>query len=332
LVKYNDSRNAANQGTFYAMATHFFTVLKRLFAQSDNTDNEQKVKALCKELPTTYGNAYNTITYLNWAVYNWFYRNEKTITEYLSDNGYETNSCAVCDFTGEATFYFSTAYGLEKPVCMFCLPVDETDYEKKDEDYVEEEEVSETESSEAESSEAESSEAEDDEVSDEDDGVEGAESLDDDSDYVPSEDEEESDSDEEEDGVEGAEPLDEEESEDDSDASSNYTEETDLEDSEAEEEESETDASETEKTFGCEGCSYEFRAGFKHGWRRAMKAMRNYAIAQRANEPEAPHCEICNVSHENLLKCAGQCGGLVRYCSERCQRDDWQEHKVVCRR
>jgi hypothetical protein len=345
LVKFNDSRNAASQASFYAMTAHFFTVLKKLFAKADDLEHHRKIKALCKELPTTYANAYSTISYLNWSVYNWFYRNEKNITEDLSDNGYETNSCAVCDFTGETNFYFSTAYGLEKPICESCLPIDQTDYEKKDEDYVEEEEVSETESSEAESSEAESSEAEDDEVSDEDD----------DSDYVPSEDEEESDSDEEEDGVEGAEPfdedgvegaepLDEEESEDDSDASSNYTEETDMEDGVEGTEPlyreqpslslpttpEPDDDEEEDKFFGCEGCHYEWRAGFKYGWQKAMKHMREYADQQKRDTPAAPECASCGDSREDLQKC-GRCK-IVRYCSEKCQTDDWQQHKQVCRR
>ena len=327
LYKFNDSRNAAAQATFYAMSTHFFTVLKKLFAQADDLEHHRKVKALCKELPTTYANAYSTISYLNWAVYNWFYRNEKNFVEDLTDNGYENNSCVVCDFTGEDTFYFSTAYGLEKPICESCLPVDETDYEKKDEDYVEEEEVSETdETSEADASDEEVSEEEsseteasDEEVSEEEtsgaeDGAEPLESdSDDDSDYIPESEEEEDESEEEdeeeeEDGVEGAEPLDEEDG---------------VEGAEPLEEP-------LDKFFGCEGCPYEWRAGFKYGWQKAMKHMRDYADQQKRDTPAAPECASCGDSSEDLQKC-GRCK-LERYCSEKCQTDDWEEHKEVCRR
>ena len=309
LGKFNNSHDASVQGTFYAFASYTFYVIERLFAEAADINHDAKITALTNHLPTTKTIAYTTIAYLNWAVYNWHFRKEKNITEDLSDNCFENTTCAICDFTGEEMFYYSTAYGLEKPVCESCLQTDDSDYEKKDEDYVEEE-------SEEESSEEEASEADEDDESDEED----------DSDYNVEEDE-----------SEDSEESESDESDDDSDASSNCTEETDLESaseadaSEADASESETDE-EPEKSFGCTGCSYEFRAGFKHGWRRAMKAMRNYAIAQRANDPEAPHCETCNTSHENLLKCAGQCGGLVRYCSERCQKEHWAEHKQICRR
>ena len=295
LYNFNDARNAAAQATFYAMSAHFFTVLKKLFEQANDLEHHRKIKALCKEFPTTYANAYSTISYLNWSAYNWFYRNEKNFVEDLTDNGYENNSCVVCDFTGEGTFYFSTAYGLEKPICESCLPVDETDYEKKDEDYVEEEEVSEEESSEEDEEDDEEAEASD---------------SDDDSDYVPeSEDESE---DEEESEDEDEEPLDREQPS----LSLPST--------------PEPDDEEEDKFFGCEGCPYEWRAGFKYGWQKAMKHMRDYADQQKRDTPAAPECASCGDSREDLQKC-GRCK-LVRYCSENCQTDDWQEHKVVCRR
>jgi hypothetical protein len=293
LGKFNNSYNAAVQGTFYAMAMHLYTVIEGLFALAGDQNHNEKITALCMHLPTAHSIAYNSIAYLNWAVYNWHIQ-DNFITEELSDHCYEKTTCAICEFTGRAVFYFSTAYGLEQPVCEHCL----CEYEPKDNDteYVVEEE-------------SEDEDSEDEEESNDDD----------DPDYVCESDDEET------------------EDESDSDASSNDTEETDVEGSEADTSEADTSEADTsaseeeaEKSFGCQGCSYEFRAGFKHGWRRAMKAMRT--IAQRANEPEPPRCATCDTSHENLLKCSGHCGGLVRYCSERCQREDWAQHKLICKK
>jgi len=317
LGKFNNSQNAVVQGTFYAMAGHIYQVIQWLFAKAGDINHDAKVKALCKHLPTSEAIAYVSITYLNWAVYNWHFRNEKTINEELSDNCYETHTCAICAFHGKDVFYYSTAYGLEQAVCEICVEGPE-EYEKNDdEEYVPSEEESEAETSEAETSEAETSEAEA-EASDSDD-------EEDDPDYVC---EEESDDDYSDEDDSDEDESDEDDSdEDESDASSNETEETDVEGSETDSASDE----EAEKSFGCTGCDYSWRDGWRMGWRAAMKHVRNYAIAQRANEPEAPRCATCDISHRDLKKCAGQCGGLVRYCSERCQREDWAQHKLICR-
>jgi len=309
LGKFNNSRDPAAQGTFYAMALHIYGVIERLFKQAANLNHDAKVTALCKQLPTSESIAYNSIACLNWAVYNWHYKNE-TINEELTDNYFETTTCAICDFTGQAMFYFSTAYGLEQPVCEQCLPFDDScDDTKKDGEYVvsEEEEESEEEASEDEESEEEASEeeaSEDEESEAEEEASEADDISDDDSDYNVEDDECE---------------------DSDSDASSNYTEETDLSD---DEEASEAD----EKTFGCDGCNYEWRDGWRLGWKAAMKHIRNYANEKKSNQPDAPRCATCDVSHGDLKKCSGHCGGSVRYCSEKCQREDWSEHKRVCRR
>jgi hypothetical protein len=304
LGKFNNSHDAAVQGTFYAMASYIFYVIKRLFAEAADINHDEKIMAISKHLPTTKSIAYTTIAYLNWAVYNWHFRKEKNITEDLSDNCFENTTCTICDFTGEEMFYYSTAYGLEKPVCESCLPTDDSDYEKKDEDYVVEEEDEEEDKDE---------EASEDEYN-----------SDDDSDYNVEEDEsedsEESESDESED-----------DSDSDSDASSNCTEETDVDGSETDST-SADEYEEAEKSFGCTGCDYSWRDGWRMGWRAAMKHVRNYANQEKNNQPDAPRCATCDISHRDLKKCAGQCGGLVRYCSERCQKEHWAEHKQVCRR
>ena len=136
LGKFNNSQNAVVQGTFYAMAAHLFDVMERLFKQAANINHDAKVLALCKRLPTSDAIAYVSISYLNWAVYNWHYRRERIITEDLSDNCYETQTCAICDTHGKEIFYYSTAYGLEQPVCGNCLSSQGLEKNEDQEEYV----------------------------------------------------------------------------------------------------------------------------------------------------------------------------------------------------
>ncbi len=314
LGRFNNSANAAVQGTFYIIATNLYKVIDYLNRNVASPDHHKKTMEASEILPCKHFFAYTSCTYLNWAVYNWFKKNDP-ITEDLGDNGYECNACTICDFSGEGLFFFSTSYGLEKPVCEKCLPADYVPTAKEtksDPDY----EVSEEEESDEEDHEEDRADEKD-------------------PDYVPSD---ESDCDEEY----------AEDSENDDDLESNATEETDL--SASETDASETDASETdasasesesdasesdasdgesEKAFGCTGCPYEFRAGWKTGYKAAMKKIRNYAEDHRRYAPDAPRCATCDDSHEGLKKC-GRCQ-LVRYCSEDCQSEDWEEHKRVCR-
>jgi hypothetical protein len=288
LGKFNNSLDAEVQGTFYAMALHIYNVVEKLFKQAGNLNHDAKVSALCKHLPTSLPIAYQSIGYLNWSVYNWFRKNE-IITEDFTDTCLENTTCAICNFKGEAVFYFSTAYGLEQPVCEKCIKDEEET--KSEDEYVMEEE----------------SESEGEEESDAEhytDGVEGEDPLDED--YEPSsESEEEEEEDAEDDEAESDEAEDDEESSSDAE-------------------------SEDERTFGCAGCPYEFKQGWKTGYKAAMKELRNYADDQKHNVPDAPQCEVCEDSHENLKKC-GRCN-VVRYCSTECQEEDWPEHKQVCRR
>jgi hypothetical protein len=324
LGKFNNSRDAAVQGTFYAMAMHIFQVIEQLFKQSKNMNHDAKVGALCKHLPTSQPVAFKSISYLNWAVFNWHHRHE-IITEDFADYCLENTTCAICDFKGEAVFYFSTAYGLEQAVCENCVNDEDEVVDNKDGEYVmEEEEVREAEQAEAEASEEEAEAEATEEEAEAEATEEEAEAseADDDSDYNVEDDESE---------------------DSDSDASSNCTEETDVSEddiseadsseadsSEADSSEADSSESEDERTFGCSGCPYEWRAGFKHGYKAAMKKIRNYADDQKHNVPDAPQCEVCDDSHENLKKC-GRCKS-VRYCSTECQEEDWPEHKRVCRR
>jgi hypothetical protein len=322
LGKFNNSNNASVQGAFYKIAGNLHNMLNELNRRVSDTDHYQKTMDAAKLLPCKHSIAYLTGTFLNWAVYNWHMKTSYPVAEDLGDNGYECNSCSVCNFSGESLFFFSTSYGLEKPVCEKCISYEDYDAPtakeiKNDPDY----EVSEEESEEEYEMQNE--------VVDEKDP-----------DYVPSD---ESECEEEYD------------SGDDDDAESNTTEETDLIASESESEsdasasesdasasesdsdtsasESESDASDCESekmVFGCDGCNYEWRAGFKHGYKTAMKKVRNYADYHKHTKPDVPNCETCGMSYENLKKC-GRCYS-VRYCSDECQRDDWPLHKRVCRR
>jgi hypothetical protein len=329
LGMFNNSQNAVVQGTFYAMALHIYNVIEKLFKKSDNENHDAKVSALCKHLPTSYPIAYRSVDYLNWAVYNWHHKKE-IIREDFTDNCLENTTCAICNFTGEEVFYFSTAYGLEQPVCANCLHDEEEMEDTKDGEYVMEEESEDEwaeplEASEAEASEAEASEA---------DASEADTSDDDDEDYAPSE---ESECEEEYESASEEDESEEDESEADaSEADANeasYDQCCEYENSCAHRATLSlptTPEPEEEKFFGCSGCPYEFKQGWKTGYKAAMKEIRNYAADQKHNVPDAPECALCEDSHEDLKKC-GRCES-VRYCSEECQEEDWPEHKRVCRR
>lgn len=43
------------------------------------------------------------------------------IEENLHDCFIETNTCAVCQIVRNGAFYFSTTYGLDLPVCSYCI-------------------------------------------------------------------------------------------------------------------------------------------------------------------------------------------------------------------
>jgi hypothetical protein len=91
----------------------------------------------------------HTVRMLHYAVDNYIYKqNFKNdtvahIKEDLRDCFMEDANCTVCQKTSPEEYYFSTMYGLDKPVCSNCVENSEgetADNEKKDATYVEEEE------------------------------------------------------------------------------------------------------------------------------------------------------------------------------------------------
>jgi hypothetical protein len=84
---------------------------------------------------------------------------------------------------------------------------------------------------------------------------------------------------------------------------------------------------EEENVFGCAGCNYEWRDGYKNGWRDAMKYITNKTHKE---VPDTPACSYCDIVCKTR-KCGGKCGGTVRYCSVNCQKQDWAYgHKDEC--
>jgi hypothetical protein len=280
---YLGKYNGTHEGLFYKIATDLFTTIEELDWRVDETDHHAKTMDAAKHLHCKHSIAYLTATSLNWSVYNWHNKPYAILAEELGDNYYEQNTCTICEYAGEDWFYYSTSYGLEKPVCEHCLPYEEK-IDKHDEDYVESE-----------------AEEEDDEDSD------------DDEDYEP-------------------------------DASASEAEDSEAEDSEADEsdsddegsaneaDDSESDsASEAGEEFGCKGCNWEWRDGWKYGYKAALKHLHNYADQQKRDLPAAPRCANCDISHGDLRRCSGDCGGLARYCSQKCQKEDWPEHMKICK-
>jgi hypothetical protein len=270
------------------ISTKYWQVIAALFDQLEDNDHYKKIMNVGKLLgPVKQDIIYTAVDYLNWAVYNWHllnYAEPAPFKEDLSDNCYEDNTCVVCKYSGLDVFYFSTSFGVNDAVCQVCA----LDGEKEEED-----------GSEYEEEEEEESESEDEDYEEE----------------SGEEEEEEDDEEEEEEDYEG-------ESDDE-----DYEGESDEEEDEDEDYESEPEEEEPEKkpiTLDCEGCDYEWRAGWKNGWRAAMKIIRESADYNRKYCQPAPYCSNCKTSTQKLRRCGGTCGGVVMYCSSTCQLEDWR--------
>jgi hypothetical protein len=114
---------------------------------------------------------------------------------------------------------------------------------------------------------------------------------------------------------------------DSSEADSSEAEASEADASEADSSEAESEEEEDKNEFGCAGCNYEWRDGYKNGWRDAMK----YIAGKTYKEvPDTPGCSYCAIVCKTR-KCGGKCGGTVRYCSINCQKQDWASgHKDKC--
>ena len=102
----------------------------------------------------------------------------------------------------------------------------------------------------------------------------------------------------------------------------------DEEDTEEEEEENEEEEDEEEEEEEEEDGHAEYLAGWNNGWKAAMKHISTAAHACKLQGP--PKCANCCTLFRNLKRCAGSCGGAVKYCSTNCQLADWQNHKNEC--
>ena len=332
---YLGKYNGTHEGIFYKMALELYNIIDELNYRVDEPDHMQKQKEAAKHLPCRHSIGYLTAQSLNWSLYNWYNRTY-SILEDLGDNFYEKNTCAICSREAEDWFYFSTSYGLEMPVCESCLPDDEKEDEQSEE-YVcsaSETDASETDASETGSaSETDASET----GSASETGDDASETDDDDEDYEPSE--TGSESEEEDDDDDASEDEDDDASETgDEDASASETA-SETGDDDASETASETDASETgdadsnggdDAKYSASHCNFEWRDGWKHGYRAAIKDAKAYADRQRHHIPAAPRCANCDISWGSLSRCSGTCGGCVRYCSKECQTEHWPQHKATC--
>ena len=146
-------------------------------------------------------------------------------------------------------------------------------------------------------------------------------SEDDDEEYVPSDEDDEDDEEDDEEEVSDDEEASEDEDEDEDEDEEDFCDDPHCQEND----------DEPEKFFGCEGCQYEWRDGWQKGWKAAMKQIKKFAKKQKRPENiQIPECAYCGASH-NLKKCAGTCEGAVRYCSNACQKTDWNEgHKKEC--
>jgi hypothetical protein len=284
---------------FYRYSNGLFYLIQKLCARSTIKLDADAIADISKILHMAAPQArLQTTTFLDWAVHNWYFRNEQSFTEDLGDNCIENQSCGICEFSGHGTFYYSTSYGLELPVCQNCLSFDNLIKDKESSSAYETEDEEEVSASEADASEADASEAEYDE------------SDEDDVDYE------------------------EEESEDESASGSEEESASEAGSSEAGSSEAGSSGSEEEadngKVYGCDGCDFEWRDGWKHGWRAAMKEIARDAADQRRYPPPPPECEWCGRLY-GLRKCGGDCNGSVSYCSSECQSKDWRKsHKSEC--
>jgi len=198
------------------------------------------------------------VTFLSCAIHNNIHMNQVNIQEILGDNTFEYNDCVVCEWCGQDYFYYTTTYGLNKPVCSKCVFVEEPEVTEDDEAEVTEDDESEvTEDDEAEVTEDDESEVTEDDEAEvtEDDEAEVTE--DDEAELTEAEDDE-------------AEVTEAELTEDDE---AEVTEDDEAEVTEAENLQREN--------LQREAWEYQFNKGWEKGWKAAMKNIKLFAKQQR---------------------------------------------------
>jgi hypothetical protein len=156
LMYFNDQCRRARMFPDMPRA-HWNKVIPRIFKAIDSLDEYIYFKDIpdisnYDDLEIDLPPGENTMFMLHHAVdnynYKWERNKNKRIDEDLHDCFIEKNTCAICQIFRNGAFYFSTMYGLDIPVCSFCIDERDSGSETNEDQYSGSEEDSESESEE----------------------------------------------------------------------------------------------------------------------------------------------------------------------------------------
>ena len=309
----------------------FFNSIKELVS---GVEKEQSFVITSKYIRTTIMKHINRlqsmqiVTYLSCAIHNYYQANQPIIKEILGDNTNEYNKCYSCKWGGDDYFYYSTCYGLNKPICSYCVNKCDTEYDAQyNNDFFEYEEYECNKCQSCEyygmgyfyhyiNTDLNTPVCIDCKVKT------NIPTKYTDSNFKEVVEDENNDTEEDEDALKAPDFKAEE-----------YVEE-DVEEAEyveAVENLEEDEDDDKEVIFECNDCEDKWCDGWKKGWKAAMKQIKKFVtIEMRSENIHIPKCASCKGLH-NLKKCSGSCEGAVSYCSDVCQRKDWDAiHKQKC--
>ena len=231
--------------------------------------------------------------------------------ENLSDSTFEPNVCSICQYENidkpavQASlkrFYYSTAFGLNMPVCQDCIESseDEDKAEQNDPDYYPPTYMK-NKNTEAFAKEVYAKEE-----------VDAEEEVDSDEEVYAEEE------------VVANDVEDDDEEQVTIKIVFDYTEDEDKdEQDEDDEEESMVPELDIERAVN------DYKAGWQAGWKAAIKRVERQ-VNKHSEAPAVPTCDNCGIAGKTK-KCGGTCNGCVRYCSVECQTIHWkQTHKFCC--